>query len=258
MSDSLVGASREWKPLSDLLEELTGRVVDAIPGCLGAALSVRHGAEPLTVLSAQGLAARLAPAQLGRLGGPIADAAATGEAVVTEDVFADPRWPRLVRENLGDAVALAKVRGVAALPSDWDGTGTLVLSAVLDRAADTGTVRVLHRYERLASATLMVAHSATTGDVEQMLRLLASRAAIEEAKGAIIAVRRCGADEAWATLRRASQEFNVKVRELAVALVEHLGDAPAPRPDGTPEIVPTDAAREAARLVWAALAAPRT
>ncbi|MFI7679409.1 ANTAR domain-containing protein [Actinophytocola sp. NPDC049390] len=36
-----------------------------------------------------------------------------------------------------------------------------------------------------------------------MLTALASRASIEQAKGAIMALRRCDVDEAWAVLRRA-------------------------------------------------------
>jgi hypothetical protein len=54
-------------------------------------------------------------------------------------------------------------------------------------------------------------------------------------------------------LRRGSQEFNVKLRELAVALVEYVSGAPAEQPDtGTP-ITPDARTREAARLMWAAL-----
>lgn len=82
--------------------------------------------------------------------------------------------------------------------------------------------------------------------MNQMLDLLQSRAALEEAKGIVIALRRCEPEEAWTTLRRASQESNVKVRELAVALVELLAGAPAPQPDGERTIRPGAAAREAA------------
>ena len=43
----------------------------------------------------------------------------------------------------------------------------------------------------------------------------------------------------------------MKLRELAVALVEHISGAPAEQPDtGTP-ITPDERTREAARLMWA-------
>jgi len=262
MGQDLVSASKRWEPLGELLGDLVGRIAEAIPGCLGTGLSIRKGTGPINVLAARGIPAQLAPAQLDRFGGPILDAATTGEAIMTGDVFADPRWPNLTEHNLTSthpdlAEEWKKVRGVVALPSVWDDDGTLVLSAVLDSAADPGTLGVLRRYEPLTIATLAVAQSATA-DPHEILRVLASRTAIEEAKGAIIAVRYCSPDEAWATLVRASQEFNVKVRELAVALIETLGNAPPPHPDGTSEIVPTPAARQAAELLWAALAGRTT
>lgn len=68
-----------------------------------------------------------------------------------------------------------------------------------------------------------------------------------------MAVRRCSPDEAWQTLRRASQEFNVKVRELAVALVEHLGGRPLPWVEGSREIRPGPSAHDAAERLWSAL-----
>ena len=63
----------------------------------------------------------------------------------------------------------------------------------------------------------------------------------------------CDADTAWATLRRASHESNVKLRSLAVALVEHISGAPAEQPAAGAPIVPTDQARQAAGLLWAVL-----
>jgi hypothetical protein len=64
---------------------------------------------------------------------------------------------------------------------------------------------------------------------------------------------RCDADSAWKMLRRGSQEFNVKLRELAVALVEYISGAPAEQPDTGAPIRPDERTREAARLMWAAL-----
>ncbi|WP_233223195.1 ANTAR domain-containing protein [Amycolatopsis sp. CA-128772] len=178
--------------------------------------------------------------------------------MVTGDVFADDRWPHLTLTGLLGhhpefAADWARVRGVAALPATWDNEGLLVLSVVLDRPATEETVSVLRRHERLATMALVVAEAAQPDRTEQTLDLLQSRAALEEAKGIVIALRRCGPDEAWSTLRRASQEFNVKVRELAVALVELIAGAPAPQPDGERTITPGPAARRAARQVLHAL-----
>jgi AmiR/NasT family two-component response regulator len=53
---------------------------------------------------------------------------------------------------------------------------------------------------------------------------LASRAKIEQAKGIIMAGSHCGADQAFEILRRASQRENLKLRDIAHAIVAHTSD----------------------------------
>ncbi|WP_244211245.1 ANTAR domain-containing protein [Amycolatopsis kentuckyensis] len=244
--------------VTSLLEELLARIAAEVPGALGAAVSVHHRGGRLRVAAAHGISTAFVPAQLSGFGGPVPTAGHTGEPVVTADVYADDRWPSLTLSGLLElhptlAADWPRMRGVAALPSTWDADGTLVLSVTLDRPATAETVNVLRRHERLAATALLVAEATQPDRTEQMLDLLQSRAALEEAKGIVIALRRCDPDEAWNTLRRASQEFNVKVRELAVALVELLAGAPAPQPQGERTILPGPAARRAARQVLRAL-----
>ncbi|WP_439379431.1 ANTAR domain-containing protein [Amycolatopsis lexingtonensis] len=254
MTETLTNAADRWKPLGELLQALLERIAVEVPGCLGAALTVSQGDGPPRVLAAAGVAEHLVPAHLAH-GGPVAIAAATGEPVTTDDLFGDPRWPELTRDAVFADVRYDAVRGAVALPGYWDDSGTFVLSASLDRPPGPGPLAILRRYEKLTELTLVVAETATAGDPDQMLELLASRAAIEQAKGAIMAVRRCPPDEAWQTLRRASQEFNVKVRELAVALVEHVGGVAVAQPEGTPEIRPGEPAHRAAERLWSAFTA---
>ncbi len=248
-----MNAADRWRPLTELLGALLERITGELPGCLGAGLTVGQGGRPPRVLAAAGVAADLLPVSLAH-GGPVAVAAATGEPVTTDDLFADGRWPGLAGAVAGRS-ELAAIRGAAALPGLWEDTSAFVLSAVFDRPLDAAVLSVLRRYEKLTETTLVVAETATLGDPDQTLDLLASRAAIEQAKGVVMAVRRCSPDEAWQTLRRASQEFNVKVRELAVALVEHVGGGRAPGPAGVPEIRPGAPARHAAERLWAAFTA---
>jgi hypothetical protein len=244
----------ERAPVTALLEELLARIAADIPGAVGAAISLHHHGKPPHVAATHGLAAAFVPAQLAGFGGPVPTAGHTGEPVVTADVFADERWPSLTLSGLIEhspemAVDWPRVRGVAALPAPWDAESCLVLSVTLDRPATEETLKVLRCNERLTLMALAVAEAAQPDRTGQMLDLLQSRAALEEAKGIVIALRRCDPDEAWQTLRRASQQFNVKVRELAVALVELLAGAPAPQPHGDRTIQPGPAARAAAGQV---------
>ncbi|MEV7098771.1 ANTAR domain-containing protein [Amycolatopsis sp. NPDC051045] len=241
------------KPLAQLLDGLLGRAIEDVPGALGGAISVGHREAPLTVLAASGLDETFVDVQL-RGGGPVPDAARGDDPVVTADVFADPRWPGLTRDTVQPSSrdGWGRVRGVVAVPGRWSHSGVLVLSVVLDRPATGDVIATLGRYEPLVGTALVVADAGS--GLDDMWQILRSRAALEQAKGAIMAVRRCDEEEAWETLRRGSQDLNVKVRELAVALVEQLGHTPVKAAAGLPPIKPGVGARRAAEQFWAALA----
>jgi len=69
---------------------------------------------------------------------------------------------------------------------------------------------------------------------------------IEQAKGVLMAQHRCGAEEAFDLLRRASQSANVKVSVLAAQIVEQIA-AHEPQPTRSlPRPVPGGAARRTA------------
>ena len=57
-------------------------------------------------------------------------------------------------------------------------------------------------------------------EVGQLQRALDSRIVIEQAKGIVMAQRRCGPDEAFEVLRRTARSGNLKLHALAAALVE--------------------------------------
>ena len=71
-----------------------------------------------------------------------------------------------------------------------------------------------------------ILHASTFARLQARLE---SMPTIEQAKGILMAQQRCGPDEAFDLLRRASQRANVKVSVLAARLVEQ---AAAPGPDG--------------------------
>jgi ANTAR domain-containing protein len=50
-------------------------------------------------------------------------------------------------------------------------------------------------------------------------------AVIEQAKGIIMAQQRCGPEEAFDLLRRASQRTNIKLHLLAARIVEHVASS---------------------------------
>jgi hypothetical protein len=63
--------------------------------------------------------------------------------------------------------------------------------------------------------------------VTRLRAQLESLPVIEQAKGIVMAQQRCGPEEAFDLLRRASQRANVKVHVLAVQIVAHIASPPA-------------------------------
>ena len=258
------------EPLTTLLEGVLAGVQRDVPGAMGAAVSAAQtgadrGSGQLQALAMVGIAKAITPITTGRLWGPALIAAAEEDPVFAANIWDDPRWPNLTLANVLDLIpehyrdTAMQVRGVAAVPGIWDETGVVVLSVYLDHPADKSVLSVLARHERLVTSAVTIASVASSNDqqVEEMLDVLASRAAIEQAKGAIMVLMRCDANEAWTILRRASQQFNIKIRVLATALVEHIGQAPVQQSDD-PErrIVVDQSARMTAQLIWEALGMP--
>jgi hypothetical protein len=62
-------------------------------------------------------------------------------------------------------------------------------------------------------------HEAMAAEIMQLRRALTSRATIDQAKGIIMAERRCSPEAAFDVLARLSQETNVRVVDVAAALV---------------------------------------
>ncbi|MGV0853135.1 ANTAR domain-containing protein [Mycolicibacterium phlei] len=253
---------RNHPELITLLQRILERLRTELPSALGITVTVhdkRFDEDPAP-LAALGIGAQMVSAQLSGIGGPVADALVYQVPVLSLDVWSDDRWPDLTRDAVAARTPLPEldsVHGVAAVPGFWRDDAAIVLSATLSRPASAATVTALIGYEQLVSAALVTTAAQNEAAFEDLLTALQSRGAIEQAKGALMGLVGCDAEQAWSMLRRASQEFNVKLRELAVALVEHISGAPAEQPGVTEPIAPNEPARNAARLMWSAMSRDR-
>lgn len=241
---------------TELLEQILERVHHDLNDAVGLAISVHTNRDGMSVLAARGIGAGYLEAQASGLGGPVVSAVEHQVPVLSLDLWTDDRWPSLILDAaqrwLPD-VDLTSVCGAAAVPGAFRPDTTVVLSCLLTRPARASTIATLIGYEQLITAALVTSAAEGGSEIADMLEVLQSRGAIEQAKGAIMGRLGCDAETAWVTLRRASHESNVKLRVLAVALMEHIGGAPAEQPAvGTP-IRPDERAQRAAALLWAVL-----
>jgi hypothetical protein len=264
---------------SELLTGLLSFTVESVPGALGAGLSVAadmtsgdngclpgansdrpaaDNAAPRSV-AAVGVAAELDPAQWAQATGPLWEAFRSGQVVIRPESSMDATRSDEVGiaalEGISQRVA-GSVQGAVFLAGEWGGELPVVLSIYLDRVPDQKVLREIDRYEPLVTQALAVVEYCAGEEqvAQQMLQMTQYRRVIEQAKGLVMGAAGGDANTAFATLARASQHFNVRLRNLAVALVEHVGRGSAEHPDDPDLVVrPTDSERDIAARVWAAL-----
>jgi hypothetical protein len=242
----------------DLLTTLLDHVRSEVAGCVGAGLHATT--DEAGTLAYTGLAEQLDTMQWELREGPVPQAATEQQSATSPDLATDERWPALAAKITSLDERPERIAAVAVAGS-WDDEGPVVLSIYLDHEPTADDLRVIERIEPvLAISTALVefcADEVVRGD--QLVAMVEHRRVIEQAKGMIMVVRRCDAEDAFSSLVGASQHFNVKLRDLAVATVELIGRAPAEQ--ASAEALGRDAglkgpgqpARRAAQQMWAAL-----
>jgi GAF domain-containing protein len=214
--------------VTDTLVQIVSLAVVTIDGCDFAGLFVMDGKVVTAPVTTDPIVGEIDAFQNQAGEGPCLDAIAHAAMVYADDLETDGRWPAF-----GPRAAGRGVRSALALPLIDNGAiGAINLYArfpaafgVLDRAK--GVVLA-----SLASVALSAAH--TFEDEERRIgnlhSALSSREVIGQAQGILMERERIAADQAFDILRRASQYLNIKLREVAQALVD-TGEKPDSGPD---------------------------
>jgi GAF domain-containing protein len=131
----------------------------------------------------------------------------------------DPRWPEFLRHAREEGVG-----SILAYPLvvRQDGLGALNLYAKAERAFGAAEERIGLSFATHASITLSHAQGYWRQEqARQHLEVaLTTRGVIDQAKGVLMARTGRSAEEAFESLRRASQRTNRKVFDLAQEIVE--------------------------------------
>ncbi|MBM0275436.1 GAF and ANTAR domain-containing protein [Micromonospora tarensis] len=186
---------------------------------------VRGGAGHTTASTDGDLARDMDERQYAQGRGPCLDASNSGDVMSVPDLAAEERWPDWaeggVKAGLGSSVSIG-------LPIQDAVVGALNVYARGPHAFDDGTITVLRTFAAYAAVALANAHlyDSTATLARQMQDAMATRAVIEQAKGMIMAQRRCSPNEAFSILAKVSQDSNRKVRDVAQALVDQAVRTP--------------------------------
>jgi GAF domain-containing protein len=220
----------ETEGVEDFLRGMAALAARLLPGRLSCGMALEADGRPITAACSDELASQVDEMQYLLGEGPCQDALRKQRAVRVDDTAAATAWP-----GFASQASAYGIRSCLSLPLASGGMaiGALNLYATVPRAfGETETRRAEefagHASDALAVATKLAAYTALT---DQLRASLASRAAIDQAMGVIMARERCNQAEAFGMLRAASQRRNVKLRELAREIVAQVsGEPPQPPP----------------------------
>lgn len=195
---------------------LAVRSIEEVAGC---GVTVIRDGMPLSIMPTEGRFSALEEFQYEHGAGPVWQAMQERRTVVTtRDAAAG--WPAYAERASGLGVTTSLVMPLSV---GDDVLGALSLYAITP--VDLHDVaRQAEMVADLASTALscMARHTEQVKLGEELMAALESRAVIEQAKGLLMSGGRT-ADQAFATLRRASQNHNVKLRTVASMVVEMHG-----------------------------------
>jgi GAF domain-containing protein len=217
---SLAGILLSESTLDDVLVLIAGAALTALPAASDASVTLsKDGSRAATAAHAGGRALRLDNAQYDLEQGPCLDAAETADIQLVADMTSDGRWP--------DWAPLAIAEGVhsaLAIPLRVHDFTVGVLNLYSPKVAgfgppDVAEARNFASYAAvaLANADLYARTSALAADMAEAMR---SRAAIEQAKGILMALHSVDQDEAFGLLVKQSQGSHRKLREVAQEFVD--------------------------------------
>ena len=205
--------------LDSLLEQIAVLAADTVGADTGGGITVIREDKATTVAASDKRTTALDEIQYGNGDGPCLHSARTREVVVIEDARADTRW----RDYHARAADEHGLRSSLSMPLELgdDAAGALNLYTFELHAFDDAELAVLAQFcdETSRAVSLALHYDGVTRENDHLHAAMATRRVIDQALGLIMAQNRCSSDEAFAILRRASQNRNVKINHLAAEMI---------------------------------------
>ncbi len=212
--------------VADVLERLV-RSAQAVVGADVVSVTLRHGSQFTTPVETDPVASKADVVQYEHVEGPCVEAtldAGLGYAA-SSDLRHDSRWTRF-----GPAAAdlgLHAVLATGMFPRDaGPRMGALNYYSRTPHGLDRADKDIALVFATQAAVALHGAKAVEAAELRatQLTEAVRSRDVIGQAKGILMERRGLTADEAFDTLRRTSQDLNVKLRDLARTLADRRAE----------------------------------
>jgi transcriptional regulator with GAF, ATPase, and Fis domain len=201
------------------LRQIVELVCTALESCSMAGVTLLDQTGPHTVAATNAAAERVDGFQYKVESGPCLHAYRNQVINRVDSTQLDQRWPEFME--------LARSEGVNSILSyplvvQNDGIGALNLYGERESAFDEEDERIGQAFATHATITLTHARGYWSKEKARLSleRALETRGIIDQAKGILMARAGIDADEAFESLRRASQRTNRRVSELAQEIVQ--------------------------------------
>jgi transcriptional regulator with GAF, ATPase, and Fis domain len=215
----------ESDTLHHFLDRLAELTAHALPEGCSCGVTVRQHSRAVTLAASDEQALRIDQLQYDLNEGPCLETLATGKPHYIPDTATETRWPRFcpaAREQGVRSCLGLPLNGPTGLMGGYNLYSTWSEAFAPDRRGE------LEVFAGNAAGAVAVAMKLAdqTQMSDDLREALTSRAVIDQATGIIMAQQRCGAAAAFDILRRASQNRNVKLRELAAEIVSQVSGKP--------------------------------
>jgi ANTAR domain len=217
---------RESTSIDSYLQAAADLTTDVIEVDGSYSLSLSLYGKPVTVGSSDRSAWEADQVEFDTEDGPCVEALRTGAVSGPIDLATEQRWPAWT------AVAtLLGFSSAAGIPGEVS-SGERIALNLYSPVPEAFDEEALHRATLFAeevARTLPAAVRLYEADerATHLEQALASRSTIDQAIGVLMSQNRCTPDVAFGILRRASQNRNVKLRDVAAAIIERYTGHPA-------------------------------
>ena len=217
--NDLVALSLDDVSTESALEKVVRVARQTIGGADDVSITMLKDGTPSTVSFTGQLAIDLDESQYERGYGPCLDAAVGSGICKIDDTRTESRW--------AEYAAAAAERGClsslsVALPESGATSGALNIYATRPNAFDDAACEVGSSFAAFAAVAVgnLARYDSAKRQAQELQTAMQSRAVIEQAKGIIMGDRRCSADDAFQIMVGLSQNANVRLRDVAAALVQ--------------------------------------
>jgi len=223
----------ESPDMDAFLDSIAHLAAEAITPAAASGITVRRDGRPFSAAVSNELGGQVDELQYGADQGPCLDALRTGTIVQVDDLNEEQRWNQYRPHAIAHGVASS-----LSLPLIVDGErlGALNLYSAIP-AAFTGPPREQAETfaGQCAAALTVTLRQARQAQLQtQLAEAMVSSSIIDQAIGILMAQQRCTAATAFDLLRRASQNRNRKLRDIAADIITKVSGAPPqPRPSFT-------------------------